>query len=950
MKKTDKVLPNRLLRNQRKLHCWTQSQVAEKLGTTTVNVNRWESGITSPSLYFRQRLCDLFGKSAEELGIIPETERQEQAIAATTPSLSPHWNVPFRRNPFFTGREDVLSHLHEALIGSQVAVVTQPQAISGLGGIGKTQTAVEYAYRYQSSYQAVLWVKADSYELMIADVVNLAGLLNLPSPDERDQNRAVIGVKRWLNTHTGWLLILDNVEDLAMVNSFLPSTRNGHILLTTRGQATGSVAQRIELEQMEPEEAALFLLRRSKRIAPDAGLDTASSVDRTQAKFIAQEMGGLPLALDQAGAYIEETDCGLSGYLTRYQTRRATLLSLRGEAIADHPEPVATTWSLSLEKLNQINPAAIELLRLCAFLHPDGIPEEIITESAPDLGPLLGPVATDSLELDRAIRDLRTFSLMRRNPESHLLTIHRLVQAVLKDGMDEATQRQWAERAVHAVNRAFPEVTLATWPGCQRCLPHAQFCASLIDRWNMTSAEAISLLKKAGSYLLAGGWYREAESFYQRSLTIDEQVWGPEHPEVATDLTILGKLFYEQGKYTQAEPLFQRAIAIHKQLLGAEHLEIAENLTNLAMLYTAQGQYTQAESLFQQALTICERLLGPEHPEIAERLGYLGWLSYEQGKYAQAEALFQRALVLREQLLGPGHPQTARGLNNLGRLYYEQGKYVQAEPLFQRALALREQLLGPEHPHIATCINNLAVLYRAQGKYTLAELLFQRALALHEQTLGSKHPLVAEDLNDLAILYRMQGRYTDAEPLFQRALALREHMLGPEHPHTIDSLINLAVLYHEQGKYEQSEQLLYQALCINEQRLGPDHPFVASNLNHLARLYFTLGRYEQAETFFQRALVIRKQCLDSQHPEIAQTLSDLARLYHIQHRYVEAEPFYQQALLLFEHRPGPYSPRLATVLEHYADLLHTINHITEAKELEVRARAIRDQHTQENLS
>jgi transcriptional regulator with XRE-family HTH domain len=196
MKKTDKILPNRLLRNQRKLHCWTQSQVAEKLGTTTVNVNRWESGLTFPSLYFRQRLCELFGKSAEELGHIPETERQERAIALASPSLPPLWNVPFRRNPFFTGREEVLVRLREALTGGRIAAVTQPQAISGLGGVGKTQTAVEYAYRYQSHYQAVLWVKADSRELLIADIVNLARLLNLAEQDEQDQNRAVAAVKR----------------------------------------------------------------------------------------------------------------------------------------------------------------------------------------------------------------------------------------------------------------------------------------------------------------------------------------------------------------------------------------------------------------------------------------------------------------------------------------------------------------------------------------------------------------------------------------------------------------------------------------------------------------------------------------------------------------------------------------------------------------------------------
>src|SRR5579884_4138419 len=354
-------MPNQALRSQRKLHYWTQSQVAEKIGTTTVNVNRWESGITFPSLYFRQKLCDLFGKSAEELGLVPKAEKQEQAAAVVGSSFPALWNVPFRRNPFFTGREDVLNHLHNVLKKGEVAAVVQTHAISGLGGIGKTQMVVEYAYRYNSNYQAILWVKADSPELLIADFVELANLLNLPEKDVQDQSRTISAVKRWLKDYADWLLILDNVEDLNIMTDFLPSTSNGHVLLTTRAQTIGTMAQRIEIEKMGPREGALFLLRRAKLIAPDASLEQASPSDRTKAQELSQIMDGLPLALDQAAAYIEETECGLSGYLSRYQTRRSKLLKLRGGSAADHPEPVATTWSLSFEKVQQINPTAADL-------------------------------------------------------------------------------------------------------------------------------------------------------------------------------------------------------------------------------------------------------------------------------------------------------------------------------------------------------------------------------------------------------------------------------------------------------------------------------------------------------------------------------------------------------------------------------------------------------------
>ena len=490
-------------------------------------------------------------------------------------ALPPIWNIPYPRNPYFTGREDSLKKLYDALRTGKTAAITQPQAISGLGGIGKTQSAVEYAYRYHNDYQAVLWTRAETRQLLISDFVVVAGLLNLPEKDVQDQNKAVEAVKRWLKEHRDWLLILDNADDLAMVREFVPPVFGGHILLTTRAQAMGRLAHRIEIEKMEPEEGALFLLRRAGIIVESDLLDKASEAERNKAKEISQEMDGLPLALDQAGAYIEETACGLADYLDLYQKHGAALRKRRGGLVADHPEPVATTWSLSFEKIELSNPAAAELLRLCAFLAPDAIPEEIITEGAPDLGPVLQPVAADLFELNAAIEALHKFSLIKRDPDVKTLTIHRLVQVVIKDGMDQDIQRQWAERAVQAVNDAFPDVEFKTWSRCQRCLSHAQVCEELIRQWGMMFVEAARLLHRVGWYLR------------------------------------------EHGQYALAEPLCQQALVIYERALGLDDSEIGSCLNNLAMLYRAQGKYEQAEPLLKRALAIYEQQLGPEHPYTA---------------------------------------------------------------------------------------------------------------------------------------------------------------------------------------------------------------------------------------------------------------------------------------------------------------------------------------------
>jgi tetratricopeptide (TPR) repeat protein len=562
-------------------------------------------------------------------------------------------NIPYERNPLFTGRENVLKRLHTALKAGKTTALTQPQAISGLGGIGKTQTAVEYAYRYQDDYQAILWVKAESSDSLISDFVSIANLLDLSEKQEQEQHRIVEAVKRWFQDNIGWLLIFDNADDLVMVQGFLPSGGKGHILLTTRAHATGRMAQRIEVAKMEPEEGALFLLRRATIIDPDAPLEAALKTDQDIARKIVQAMDGLPLALDQAGAYIEETSCGLQGYLQLYQAQGTRLLKERGEFVSDHPDPVATTWSLSFQNVEQANAAAAELLRFCAFLASDATPEELLTESAAELGPTLGQVAADPSRFNAAIKELLKYSLVQRDPGSNTLSIHRLVQEVLKDQMDEETQRLWAERAVRAVSGVFPHPEYSNWDICRRYLLHAQVCSALIEQWELLFTEAARLLNRVGYYLWQRGEYQQVEQLHQRALTIREEVLGPEHANTSTSLAHLAFFYNNQGQYEQAEQLYQRIQAIDKKVYEPDHPEVVIHLNNLAGLYDDQGKYELAEPLLQRALAIRERVLGDEHPLTTTTLNNLATLYQAQGKYELAEPLFQRAQAIRERRQKP---------------------------------------------------------------------------------------------------------------------------------------------------------------------------------------------------------------------------------------------------------------------------------------------------------
>ena len=904
----------------------TQQQLADLMHKARGTIINWENGTYLP----KERALVL--ELAKHLHL-DSLKRDQLLEAAFFDPLGTIWAIPFKRNPFFTGREDVLDSLHKALHTDKTVALMQPQALKGLGGIGKTHTAIEYAYRHRDEYQAILWAPANTSSILQASLVSIATMLNLPQKTERDQDLIVKAVKQWLMNHADWLLILDNVEDLESAQSLYPWAHSGHVIMTTRSQSVGGIALSITLEKMGPEEGALFLLRRATLVGPEEGKEQAQGTDYEKAKELSEVLGGLPLALDQAAAYIEKTRCSLSTYLNLYQIERTKLLSERGSLTTDHPESVTVTFFLAFQKVKSASLAAGELLQFCAFLSPDAIPEEIITNGGVHLGSTLETIASDLIEFNTAIGLLLSYSLVRRDTDiktgTQILSVHRLVQAVIQDTLEKEERRTWAERAVKIVNASFPEVAYETWDKCQRYLPHARASASLIKQWNMAFPEAARLLNETAYYLEDRAQYNEAEHLYLRSLAISELSLGANHSQVADTLTNLGSFYRDHGNYEQAEIFLQRALNIREQILGPDHLATAECLNNLAGTYRVQGKYIQAELLYQRSLAIREQVLKGNHPQVATGLNNLAMLYHDQGKYEQAEPLYLRALDVRERIHGPVHPDVAIAVNNLALLYQDQGKYEQAELLLKRALAIHEQVLGADHPDTAGSLNNLAGLYQYLGKYEQAEPLLLRSLSIREQTLGPDHLRVALTLNNLASLYSNQGKYREAEPLYQRALRIWEQ-LGTEHPNTATSLNNLAKLYLVQGKYEQVEPLLKRALAIREQQLGTEHPQVADSLNNLANLYSNQGKYREAELLYKRALCIREQQLGTEHPETAETIHDLAAFQEMQGNHQEALSLYQRAFVIREQVLGPEHPKARATHQRLAALRQSVSRETVA--------------------
>lgn len=739
------------------------------------------------------------------------------------------WMVPYSRNTYFTGRADLLAVLHERLNAGRNEIWGMSQALTGLGGIGKTQMALEYAYRYRSEYRAVFWLRADGPENLAAAGLTLAHVLNLPERESAEQDLVLAALKRWLEQHEGWLLILDNVTDLAAVTAFLPGEYRGHVLMTTRMQATGKAAPPLAVPTLSLADGVRWLLLRAR-------LGELDAENHRRAEEIVHMLDGLPLALDQAGAYLEETGASLEQYLAIYRRQHLDLLRYRGQAPTEHPASVEATFALAFAEVEDLYAPAADLLRLCAFLHPASIPEALLLdESLPD-GQELLPGVTSLYHLDVALRVLLLYSLVRRNSNEQTLSVHRLVQTILRDTLAESEARRWAARALALVSSVWPERGVTNWERCQDYLPHALECIGWVTRWQLRSREAVHLLHGVGVYLSERAVYPEAERLLQQALALHESLPDADALTCAEILHDLGWLAHCRSNYEQAEQHYLRALAIREAESGKEHPRTAQTLYALGLLSVDRREAEQAEPPLQRALTILEVQPEPEPSLVSEVFTALGRLARLRKRYDEAEIRYRQALTIREKSQGSNSPPVATSLANLGGLFFTQEKYSEAEPFYRRALEIRERALGPEHPETVAVVSRLALTLYFQQQYAAAEPLIRRALDLQERTLGREHPETVQTMMTLAMLLFRRNDYRQAETLAVEVLAIRERILHPHAPDLITSLNNLALIYREQQKYEQARDLFQRALSLSEREHGREHAYTSRIRDNLVVL------------------------------------------------------------------------------------------------------------------
>jgi tetratricopeptide (TPR) repeat protein len=618
-------------------------------------------------------------------------------------------NLPFASlGSLFKGRGEALDTLDKALnadAGGRTAIVGR--ALHGLGGIGKTRLAVEYALAHESEHSALLFVRADTQAALDTSLAALAGpdILDLPEQDAREDATKIAAALGWLAAHPGWLMIVDNVDDpaaVAAVDKLLARLSGGEVVVTGRAGNFPASLRKLELGALDRPASVAFLLERTdddRAHAPD---------DAKRAHELAGELGDLALGLEQAGAYIATERIGFARYLSLWRDKRATVVDWFDKTLMsyDHDTGLAATWATSVDRLT---PDARRLLERLAFLAPEPIPDSLLDVAAPG-----DPEGFDA----RAARpNLFAYSLVSRaaveagKTAQDGFVVHRLVQDFARRNMTEERRGEALREALEWVNAAFvgdPQ-DVRSWPVLDPLMPHALVVARGSDETGVALPTA-RLFNELGLLLYSKARYAEAEPLYRRALVIKEENYGPMHPEVARGLNDLATLLQDTNRGVEAESLYQRALAIDESAHGPDHLDVVRDVNNLAALLHRAGRSTEAEPLMRRALTILTANYESDHQRLATSFNNLGSLLEATGRVGEAEQLYRRAVAIDEANCGSEHPNVARDINNLAGLLGGLGRLSEAEAFFRRALAICEASLGPEHPNTILVRRNLAEL------------------------------------------------------------------------------------------------------------------------------------------------------------------------------------------------------------------------------------------------
>ena len=687
------------------------------------------------------------------------------------------------RPGMLAGREELLAELDARLAGGGGAG-PRLVALRGLGGAGKTSMAVEYAYRHLGEVGVAWQFGAEDATVLAAGFAELAAQLGVQ--DRAGPQDPVASVHAVLAASPAeWLLVFDNAPDRAAVGRFLPPDGPGRVLVTSRNVAWPS-GQALDVPMLALEAAAGFLVTRT------------ADPDEQAAGDLATELGGLPLALEQAGAYVQASGGSLAGYLASFRKQRPELLA-RGEPTG-YDSTVAATWSLAFTDLEKSAPQAVGLLRLLACMAPEPVPLGLLLQPRPgvadgladEVAAVVLPLLDDELAAGDTVAVLRRYSLVSPAGQG-LVLVHRLVQAVTAHQMPAGLAGQWRQAAAALIEEAIPADTQlpAAWPVCALLLPHARVVLALTSGGMWRIAD---YLGHSGSYPAARDLFQLIADAYG-----EDDAYGPEHEQTLAARSNLAYWTGQAGDAAGARDQFAALLPIQEQVLGREHPDTLGTRGKLAGFTGGAGNRAGARDQYAALLPIQEQVLGREHQDTLTTRHDLAFWTGKTGDAAGARDQFAALLPVRQRVLGPEHPDTLTTRLALARWTGEAGDAAEARDQVAALLPIQERVSGPEHPDTLTTRHNLAYWSGMAGDPAGARDQFAALLPVRQRVLGPEHP---DTLMTRLALARWTGDAGDpagARDQYAALLPISARVLGPEHPDTLDARHGLAWSTGETG-------------------------------------------------------------------------------------------------------------------------------------------------------
>jgi hypothetical protein len=670
------------------------------------------------------------------------------------------------------GREELLASLDELLAGDGGP---RTVVLCGMGGVGKTSLAAEYAHRHLAEVGVAWQVRCEDLAVLVSEMAELAAQVG--GRELADPRDPVASAHAVLAAFTSpWLLIFDNATDEPSIRRFVPPAGPGRVVVTSQSQHWPGW-QVLDVPVLDPDVAARFLVNR------------AADQDQAAAAALAGELGWLPLALEQAAAYTQATAGTLATYLGLFRQRRADLLA-RGTA-AGHPLSVAATLGVALARLDADAPAAAGLARLLACLAPEPVPLALLLSDAdragdldPEVAAVIGPLLGDPVAAADAVAALRAYSLVTPAGDG-MVQAHRLVQAVTLDQMPADLAGRWRAAAGVLTEAAIPADTHLpeTWPVCAALMPHAQ---AVLD---LTSDGMWRIAQYAGEQ----GTYPVARDLYQQIAQAHEhaEAHGPEHRDTLAARNVFASYTGQAGDPARARDLLAELLPDEERVLGAEHPDTLATRHQLASYTGRAGDPARARDLLAELLPVNERVLGAEHPDTLATRHQLASYTGDAGDLARARDLLAELLPVRERDLGAEHPETLTTRNVFATYSGEAGDLARARDLLAELLPVRERVLGAEHPETLTTRNVFASYTGQAGDPARARDLLAELLPVRERDLGAEHPDTLTTRHQLAAYTGQAGDPARARDLFAELLPDKERVLGAEHPSTLTTRSNL---------------------------------------------------------------------------------------------------------------------------------------------------------------